>query len=195
MGRPGPLGAALAVACLASALACNKGPARDALAETEQAIEAARPQLEAYAPEDLAALRVEVQQARAELDAGRYTGALRLAQRLPGRVQAAVEKAARREGELVADWATLRGDLPAVQRAVAARLDELSQRKPPARGFDGDALSSARTELVELTEAWSRATAAFGSGQVSRALEDGRQVKARTDALAARLGLAPAPRP
>ena len=195
MGRPGPLGAALAVACLASALACNKGPARDALAETEQAIEAARPQLEAYAPEDLAALRVEVQQARAELDAGRYTGALRLAQRLPGRVQAAVEKAARREGELVADWATLRGDLPAVQRAVAARLDELSQRKPPARGFDGDALSSARTELVELTDAWSRATAAFGSGQVSRALEDGRQVKARTDALAARLGLAPAPRP
>ena len=195
MGRPGPLGAALAVACLASALACNKGPARDALAETEQAIEAARPQLEAYAPEDLAALRVEVQQARAELDAGRYTGALRLAQRLPGRIRAAVEKAASRKGELVADWAMLCADLPAVQRAVAARLDELSQRKPPARGFDGDALSSARTELVELTEAWSRATAAFGSGQVSRALEDGRQVKARTDALAARLGLAPAPRP
>jgi hypothetical protein len=180
---------------LTPAIACNHRPARDAIDETEQALAAARPQLESYAPQDLAALRVALRQARAELGEGRYTDALRLAQRLPGRIRAAVEKATRRKGELVADWAELSGELPAVQRGIAAKLDELSQRMAPARGLDGDTLTAARTELVDLTEAWSRATAAFGSGQVSRALEDGREVKARTDALAARLGLTPAPRP
>ena len=43
--------AALAVASLALlAVACNKGPAEAALAEADQALAAARPDLERYAP-------------------------------------------------------------------------------------------------------------------------------------------------
>ena len=58
-----------------------------------------------------------------------------------------------------------------------------------------DALAAAQAELASVARDWSEAAAAFQGGDVSKALETGRDVEARVDALAGRLGLAAAPSP
>ncbi len=171
--------------------ACNARPARDALDEAEQAIAAARPDLEAYAPRELAALRAELARGRAQLAAGHYTEALRLAQRLPGPIQEAVEMAARRKAEVGAEWSKLAGVLVPELRGLGLRLDQLSSPSS-ARGLDEAGLAGLRAELSELSAGWARAQASFASAQASQALAAGRELRARTEALAARLGLSPA---
>ncbi len=181
---------ALVLLVPALAVACNQGPARDALDEADQAIAAAKPELEAYAPQELAALRAELAQARVQLAAGHYTEALRLGQRLPGPIRDAVERAARRKAGLAAEWSKLAAVLPLEQRGIEARLDQLSSATPPL--IDVAARGAARGDLADLSAAWSRAEAAFASGQVAQALAAAHELQPRTDALAARLGLSPA---
>ncbi|MGE5126339.1 MAG: hypothetical protein ACM3PV_08610 [Betaproteobacteria bacterium] len=190
MPRSRRLRLALVLLVPALALACNERPARDALDEADQAIAAARPELEAYAPQELAALRAELAQARVQLAAGHYTEALRLGQRLPGPIRDAVERAARRKAGLAAEWSKLAAVLPLEQRGIEARLDQLSSATPPL--IDAAARGAARGELADLSAAWSRAEAAFASGQLPQALAAAHELQPRTDALAARLGISPA---
>jgi len=79
---------------------CNRGAAQESLAVAEQSLEEARPELGAHAPEELAALRALLEGARADLEAGRYTDALRTAQDFPARLRAARNRAERRQREL-----------------------------------------------------------------------------------------------
>lgn len=170
------------------AAACNERPARDALDQADQAIAAAGPELEAYAPRELAVLRAELVSARKELDAGHYTEALRLGQRLPGPIRDAVETAARRKAELHAEWSKRAGVLPLELAGIAGRLGEPS---PAAGAAEGTALAAMRAELGDLSAGWSRAEAAFASGQAVQALAAARELQPRADALAARLHLSP----
>ena len=68
----------VALAC-SVALACNKAPAKDALAAAEQAF-AAAPEIEAYLPEESRALKQVLRDARVSFDEGHYTEALRAVQ-------------------------------------------------------------------------------------------------------------------
>jgi hypothetical protein len=189
MARRGT-GRALALAGLALVAGCNERPAREALAETEASIETARPDLEAYAPQDLDALRTAVRQARAELKDGRYTDALRVAQGLPPRIQAAVDRCARRKIELVAAWAVLSERLPALQRGAALRLDDLAEGRAHARGMDDAGQGAARAELTRLTAAWNDAAAAFAAGRLEQAVLAARGLYLDSEALLGRLGAA-----
>jgi hypothetical protein len=79
---------------IALALAgCNKGPAEAALAVAEQRLTASRPGLQGAADADLVALDRSLAEARTALEEGRYTDALRIAQDLPSRIQAATDLA------------------------------------------------------------------------------------------------------
>ncbi len=94
--------------CLATlAAGCNKGPARTAIAESEQALAAARPDLERYAPKELAAIASDLGAARGRLAAGQYTDALRIAQRLPERIALATAQAESRKREQLEAAASL----------------------------------------------------------------------------------------
>ncbi len=81
------------VSLLVSSGACNKGPARTALAEVDQALAVARPELERYVPAELVRIDADAAEARARLAHGRYTDALRIAQELPGRIALAATAA------------------------------------------------------------------------------------------------------
>jgi hypothetical protein len=98
--------------------ACNRGAAEESLQAAEQTLGAARPELERYAPAELAALSRVLSDARADLDAGEYTRALRVAQAFPKRVWAAVAIAERRK------------------RAQEATRDEVPRPGPASRGGD-----------------------------------------------------------
>jgi hypothetical protein len=95
--------------------ACNRGAAEESLEAAERTLEAARPELERYAPEELAALSQDLRDARADLEAGEYTRALRVAQGFPQRVRAAVAIAGRQ------------------RRALEATRDEVPRRGPASR--------------------------------------------------------------
>ena len=186
MGR-GTIVTGMLLLCTALAAGCNRGPAREALAEAEQAIEAGRPQLEAYAPEELAELRTTLRDARDRLGRGQSTDALRLAQKLPGRIRDALAKSGRRKGELDAEWAARSAQLPAVLRGLGLKLGQLEV--PNASAAPGlPSIADGRARLAELQRAWSQATSAAAGAHTSQAVAAAREVATGADALAAQLG-------
>ena len=180
--------AALAVAALGLfAAACNKGPAEEALGVADQALAVARPDLETYVPRDLASLTAAMRQARAQLDQGHYTDALRAAQGLPSRIRAAVAAAAAKKEEQVAAWNEMSASLPGLIQAITAKVTELAAAKKLPKGMDETGFAAAQADLGSVTQAWNEATAAFQGGDVPRAVETARDVKAKAEALAGML--------
>jgi len=188
---------ALAVLSVASvallAAGCNKGPAEAALEAAGQTLEAAKPELATYAPDELASLTAAIGDAKARLDEGRYTDALRAAQRFPARIEAAAAAAAARKEELARAWTANAASLEPMIAGLAARMTELAAAEKLPRGLDAAGLASARAELGAITTAWAQAGAAFRGGDVAAAIRTARDVKARAEALSALLGLAAAP--
>jgi hypothetical protein len=183
--------AALAVLPLAlSALACNEGPAEDALAIADQEIAAARPELERYAPGELAALEAAVKLARAQVTQGHYTEALKEAQAMPARVRAALAVAAGRKEEEAAVWKGLAESVPRLQETIATRIAWLTGAQRLPRGMDEAGFAAGRAELESLKGAWAGASAAFRGGDVATAVRTGREVQDKSEVLATRLGLA-----
>ena len=169
-----------------SSVACNKGPADEALRVAEAALVAA-PEVERYAPEEFAAVSGILGEARAAFAAGRYTEALRAAQVLPDRIAAAAASAAKRKQQAAATWSALSTDLPPRLEALAARLAQLSA----AAAISAEKLAAAQAELASLTQAWADATAAYARGDVPKAVAVARDLKLKADLLAERLGLKP----
>jgi hypothetical protein len=184
--------AGLAAACLAlAAAACNKAPAEDALAEADQQIAAARPELQVYAPGELEALEAAVRQARAQVGEGHYTDALRTAQHMPDRVRAALVLAVVQKQKRLAAWQEMAASVPGLVETIETRVSWLVEKKRLPRGMDEAAFAAAQAELDSAKRAWSEAAAAFEGGDVLRALRAGQEVKARAEALAASLALSP----
>lgn len=182
--------AALAVAGLAlSAIACNKGPADTALRAAEQALATAKPALERYGPQELAALQSAIGDARAQFDQGHYTDALKAAQRLPDRIQAALAAAAQQQEQITAEWKGLATSLPQRVEAITARVSALGAGQALPKGLTQEALAGAQADLATIARAWTDATAAFEGGDIPKAVKAAQDVKAKADALAGMLGL------
>jgi len=188
--------AALAVASLGLlAVACNKRPAEDALAVAGQQLAAAKPDLEKYAPDELASLAATAQQARGQLDQGHYTDALKAALGLPSRIREAAAVAAAKKEQLVAAWAEISLHLPGTVEGLTARVAELEAAQKLPKGMDEAGFAAARADLESLTRAWSEAAAAFQRGDVPGAVRTAREVEAKAEALAGMLGRAAPPAP
>ena len=167
---------------------CNKVPANAALEEAEQAL-AAAPDIATYAPAEFAAITATIRDARTQLDAGRYTDALRAAQALPDRIRAAAEAAGKRKQQATATWNDLAVSLPKRVEAIAARLAALAA----AEGLRTETLAGWQGELASVTQAWAAATAAFERGEITKAAEAAQDVKAKAESLAGKLRLPAAP--
>lgn len=185
------LAAAVVLAILGAS--CNKGPAEDALGVVDAALEAARPELSRYAPEELAALAAAAAEARALLDKGRYTDALRAAQTLPARIEAAGASVAKKKEELAAAWSSLSSALGPAVEGLTARIDDLAGLETLPRGWDADRLAAARRDLASITARWAQASEAWKAGDVATALGTAEDLKGEIEALQRRAGLAPAP--
>jgi hypothetical protein len=194
MRDPSKGAAALALASLAVfAAACNKGPAEEALKAADQALAAARPEIETYVPEELTPLTAAMQAARSQLEQGHYTEALRVAQGMPVRIQAALAAAAAKKEQLVAAWNEASAGLPSLVQSITARLAELAAAPRLPKGLDEATLAAAQTDLGSVAQVWGEAKAAYQGGDVPRAVRTARDVQAKAEALAALLGLTAAP--
>lgn len=185
------LAAAVALAILGAG--CNKGPAEDALGVVDAALEAARPELSRYAPAELAALTAAAAEARAHLDEGRYTDALRAAQALPARIEAAVASVAEKKEALAARWDSLSSALGPAVEDLTARIDDLAGLETLPRGWDAERLAATRRDLDSITTRWAQASETRKAGDVATALGTAEDLKGEIEALQRRAGLAPAP--
>jgi hypothetical protein len=182
--------AALAASSLALlAVACNQGPAEDALAIADRQIAAARPELERYAPAELADLERAERDARAQVGQGHYTEALKEAQKIPSRVQAALAAAAAQREKEADVWKGLARTVPRLQETIATRIAWLTEAQRLPRGMDEAGFAAAPGELHALEKEWAGASMAFQGGDVATALRAGREVEGKSEVLATRLGL------
>ena len=188
--------AALAVVSLALlAAACNKGPAEAALNAVDQALAAAKPEIEMYVPEELASLTRAAQAARSEFEKGNYTEALKAAQALPAKIQAVLAAATAKKDQLVAAWNDLSVILPGMVHVITGKLTGLAAAPALPKGMTKDRLATAQTDLGSVTQGWTEATAAFQGGDIPKAVKTAQDVKAKADALAGMLGLPAVPAP
>lgn len=177
---------ALVALCLGAA--CSKAPAQAALAAADQAIEAAKPQLEKYVPAEFESLRDAAQAAHAKFDQGDYKGTLAAAQEIPGKVQAALAAAQAKREELTKAWADLQASLPGMVDAFKAKVTELAGTKKLPKGIDKAKVEAAQAELTALTQAWGEAASAFAAGQMTEAVAKANALKTRVEAAMAALG-------
>jgi hypothetical protein len=178
---------ALALAVLAAG--CNKGPAESALKAARQALDTASPELEKYAPEELASFTTVIKEAQALFDQGSYTGALKAAQPLPPRIEQALARATQRKEMLSATWTEVSGELPGLVAALSSKLAELEAGGRLPKGMDRDGVSTAKNDLSTISEAWRAAEDAFQGGDLPRAVRMAQDVKAKAERLAAAIGV------
>jgi len=88
-----------------------------------------------------------------------------------------------------AEWTSLSGTLPAAVAAIESRVNILSKSKKLPANLDQATFESVKTGLADAKSLWDQATAAQASGNVEAAVTAGRQVKEKTDAALAALGM------
>jgi hypothetical protein len=193
MRRELPWVAALVAGSLT--VACGKAPAQEALKAADAAIEAARPEVERYAPQEFKSLADLSRAAHDRFSQGDYKGALTQAQALRDRVGAARIRAQAKKEELAATWADLQANLPAMLATATTKLRELSGKRRLPAGVDKAKVTQAKIELDAIAQTWTETTASYQKGDVPEAVAKARTVKARIEGLMADLGTAAAAPP
>jgi len=167
----------------ALASACGKAPAEQALKAADAAVEAARPEVQKYVPDEWQVLSGIATAAKAQFDQGNYKEALALAQTLPAKSQAAVVAAENKKRELMAAFEAMKGSLPGMVEALSKQLAAYAAMKKLPAGIDKGAVAAAQAELPSVTQNWANALTAFDAGDVIKALDNAIQVRTKLDAL------------
>jgi hypothetical protein len=168
---------ALLFSAAALGVACGKGAAHEALDATSAAFEKAKPEIEKYVPDQLEALTEGLAKGRADFDKGDYKGALRAAQELVPRVQAAVLAAGRKRDELTAAFSQFRETLPQMAAALESRLARLATMTSLPSDLDQATVAAAKSNLETVTANWEKATESFDSGDFIAAVKLGSEAK------------------
>jgi hypothetical protein len=188
----------MALAALMLAGCANQmEPAQKAIADIEAAIAAAGPDAAQYVPDQLQAVNGQLADLKAKFDKKDYKGVLAAAPATLTQAQglAAAATSARQEAEAAAlaamndEWTTLSGTLPAAVAAIESRVEILSKSKKLPANLDAATFESVKTGLADSKALWEQATAAQSSGNVEAAVTAARQVKEKTDAALAALGM------
>ena len=172
-------------------------PAKKAIADIEAAITAAGPDAAQYVPDQLQAVNGQLADLKAKFDQKDYKGViaaapavLSQAQGLSGAASSAKQAAEAAALEAMnAEWTSLSGTLPAAVAAIESRVNILSKSKKLPANLDAATFESMKTGLADAKTLWDQATAAQASGNVEAAVTAARQVKEKTDAALAALGM------
>ena len=173
-------GLALVAVC-ALAAACGKAPAEQMLKAADAALEAARPDVEKYVPAELEQLQSAASAAKAQFEKGDYAAALKSAQDLLPRIQAAVAAAKAKKDELVASFNQMKDSLPGMVESLTARVTQLAAMKKLPKGIEKAAVTAAQADLGDVTKGWGDALATFGKGDVIQAVEAATKVKTKVE--------------
>jgi hypothetical protein len=179
--------ALIAVATLSWSAGCSKGPAEAALKRADQAIEAARPDGEIYAPEQFKTLTDAAKKAHDAFDRGDLATATSAAHDIGVRVQEVMEAAAIKRDASVKEWADAQENLGKTIEAIKEKITELAAGK--SSGMDASKLASAQSRFRALEETWGNARKAARTRNFVEAAEKAKQARTDAEELMRTLGL------
>ena len=181
-------------------IGCNmqKGPAEQAVAGAQAALDAVRDSAMQYAPEQLGGVDAQLSDMKGKFQQGDYAGVLATAPALmtaiSGLKDAATAKKAAAEQALAKakdDWGPASVAVPKMVDDLAKRVEALSKGKLP-KGVTKDAVAAAKTGLDSLKSTWGDATNASASGDYTTAMAKAQAVKDKATELMKSLGMTPA---
>jgi hypothetical protein len=184
-------------AVLLAACAGQKQPAEKLIGDVEATVIAASAEAAKYVPDQLADVQSKLGALKAAFDKQDYAAVLSGGPAVLSAAQGLATAAAAKKDEVLKalndEWTGLAGAVPADVTALQSRIDLLGKKssKKMAGGID---LEAAKAGVSDATSLWSKAQAAFASGNLGEAVSTAKDVKTKLEAAALSLKLdLPAP--
>jgi hypothetical protein len=177
-------------ALLFAACANQMEPAQRSISDIEAALSTSASDAAKYVPEQLTDVRRELGDLRATFDRQDYAAVLRAAPAVMERAQGLASAAAAKKAELTQalseEWSGLAARLPGYMTAMQNRIEFLAKKsnRKLAAGIDLDA---ARGSISEDSSVWSKAQAAFATGNLREAVATAKNLEASLEGLAGTL--------
>jgi hypothetical protein len=190
--RIGHLGLLSLMAIMLAACAGQKEPAEKLIGEIHAAVAAASPEAAKYIPEQLTSVQSQLSALKASFDKQDYAAVVSGAPAVLMAAQSLATAAAEKKDEALKalndKWTALAGSVPGYLTAIQNRLDFLGKKtnKKAAAGIDLDGAKSGLSDAMSL---WSKAQAAFATGNLEEAVKTAQDVKSKTEPLASSLKL------
>jgi hypothetical protein len=175
-----------------AACAGQKEPAGKLLAEIQTTVTAASGEAAKYVPDQLMAVQAKLDALKASYDKQDYAGVVTGGPAVLTAAQSLATAAAAKKDEvlkaLTDKWTALAGSVPGDVTSAQKRIEFLDKKsnKKAAAGID---LKAAKSALSDASSLWSKAQAAFASGNMEEAVSTAQAVKDKVDAVAATLKL------
>ena len=182
---------ALATIVLAGC-ASQMEPAQRSISDIEAIVSAASPEAAKYVPDQLTDVQSKLGELKASFDKKEYAAVLTGAPAALSAAQSLAGAAAAKKDELTKalneQWSGLAAVLPRSMTAIQSRLGLLGNKstKQLAAGIDLDA---AKDRLSNATSLWSKAQAAFATGNLTEAVTTATTVRSDLDHLASTLNM------
>jgi hypothetical protein len=180
--------AAACAALLLAACADYETPARETLAKVQASLDNVARDASKYAPEELKAVKDELDAAKASFDKGDYEKALLAARAVGEKVPELATTAGKKRNELMKqlgdEWQKMSVDLPKTMDSIGARITKLGKLKLPPVGFD-----QAKNDYAAAKQTLSEATAAGAAGNYEDAVAKAKTVQEKAASIMAALGM------
>lgn len=190
------------LAALAAVLlvGCNtqKGPAEQALASAQSALDAVRDDAQKYAPEQLGGVEAKLSDMKGAFQQGNYAGVLAAAPGLTTSIASLKDAAAAKKVEAEQalakakdDWGPASTAVPKMVEEIARRVETLSRTKKLPRGVTKDSLAAAKTAVDSMKSSWADAANASSSGDYTTAMAKAEAVKSKAAEIMKSLDMKP----
>jgi len=200
MARFGACTWACITALVFAGCSSQREPAQQSLGDIQAVVIAASADAAAYVPDQLSAVQHEVDGLQASFEKTDYAAVLRAAPAVMSAAQILAADAAAKKAQhtrlLNDEWSILAAALPEHVTSIQRRIDALggqSNKRSSGRPASGIDLDAARVSLAAVESLWSKAQAAFASGNLAEAVSTAKSVEAKIEALASTLQLELAP--
>jgi hypothetical protein len=179
---------------------CNmqKGPAEQAVAGAEAALDGARDAAQKYDPEDLGSVEAQLGQMKDSFQKGDYAGVLAAAPAMTTAINGLKDKASQKKADAEAalakakdDWGPASAAVPKMVDDLSKKIDSLSKSKKLPKGVTKDNVAAAKTGLDSLKSMWNDATNASNSGDFTTAMAKADAVKAKAADIMKSIGMTP----
>lgn len=184
------------LACLAAiilaACAGQKEPAEKLIGDIQASVTAASTEAAKYIPDQLMNVQQQLDALRASFDKKDYAAVVSGAPPVLASAQSLATAAAEKKDAalkaLDEQWTALAGSVPEYLTAIQNRIDFLGRKanKKAAAGIDLDGAKAASSDAMSL---WSKAQAAFATGNLAEAVKTAQDVKAKAEAAASSMKL------
>ncbi|HUX72761.1 MAG TPA: hypothetical protein VMV25_02550 [Steroidobacteraceae bacterium] len=181
-----------AAAVVLAACASKRPPAQELIGQIESTVGATSADAAKYLPEQLQDVQDKLAHLQASFDNKDYTAVITGAPAVLASAQGLAAATAAKKTEVMQalneSWSKYAGSLPDEVAAIQHRLEFLAERanRKMARGID---LAAAKTGLADATSLWSKAQAAFATGNLDEAVGTAKKVEARVAKMAAQIKL------